>query len=132
MAVSTPTPGTAVVSSIPSTASATPVMSDPMRFIRAPPVCQCAAIVVVTSARGRAPRSRRSLRKDVKAGGSGCETVNEERVFGRIPPAAEGLDQTDAGAHLEVHGLRERQLVGQERPLGVDDDEVVGQALLVL
>src|SRR2546422_7370609 len=53
-------------------------------------------------------------------------------VLGRVPSAAEGLDQTDAGAHLDIHGLRQRQLVGQERPLGVDDDEVVGQALPVL
>jgi len=63
---------------------------------------------------------------------SGYETINEARVFGRGPSAAEGLDQTDAGTHLEIHGLRQRQLVGQERPLGVDDQEVVGQALPVL
>src|SRR5436853_7428651 len=53
-------------------------------------------------------------------------------ILGRVPSAAEGLDQTDARAHLEIHGLCQRQLVGQKRPLGVDDDEVVGQALLVL
>src|SRR5438552_14665412 len=53
-------------------------------------------------------------------------------VLGRVPSAAEGLDQAYAGAHLEIHGLRQRQLVGQERPLGVDDDEVVGQTLSVL
>src|SRR5438309_976276 len=53
-------------------------------------------------------------------------------ILGRVPSAAEGFDQTNAGAHLEIHGLRQRELVGQERPLGVGDDEVVGQALSVL
>ena len=38
----------------------------------------------------------------------------------------------DAGGHLQVHGLRQRQLVGEKRPLGVDDDEVIDQAKLVL
>ena len=38
----------------------------------------------------------------------------------------------DAGGHLQVHGLRQRQLVGEKRPLGIDDDEVIDQAKLVL
>ncbi len=33
---------------------------------------------------------------------------------------------------MEIHGLRQGQLVGEQRPLGVDDDEVVNQAIVVL
>ena len=38
----------------------------------------------------------------------------------------------DAGGQLQVHGLRQRQLVGEKRPLGVDDDEIIDQAKVVL
>jgi hypothetical protein len=38
----------------------------------------------------------------------------------------------DTGGHLQVDGLRQRQLVGEERPLGIDDYEVIDQAKLVL
>jgi len=48
---------------------------------------------------------------------------------GLTPPATKGLD---AGGHVEIHGLRQGQLVGEQRPLGVDDDEVVNQAIVVL
>src|SRR5467141_1296051 len=53
-------------------------------------------------------------------------------LLGWVPPAAERLDQTNAGAHLPIDDLGQRQLVGEERPLRVDDDQVIGQALLVL
>ena len=38
----------------------------------------------------------------------------------------------DAGAHLCIDRLCQRQSIGEERPLGVDDDEVIDQAKLVL
>ena len=49
-----------------------------------------------------------------------------------VPPAAKRFDQMDAGGHLSIDGLRQRQLVGQDRPLGVDDDEVINQPLFIL
>src|ERR1700687_2009188 len=45
--------------------------------------------------------------------------------LGRTPPAAEGPDQVDAGVHLEVDGLGQRQLVSEQRALGVEDQQVV-------
>jgi hypothetical protein len=39
-----------------------------------------------------------------------------------VPPAAKRFDQMDAGTHLSIDGLRQRQLVGQERSLSVDTD----------
>ena len=55
-----------------------------------------------------------------------------DSTLGWRPPATEGLYKMDAGGHLQVHGLRQRQLIGEKRPLGVDDDEVIDQAKLEL
>src|SRR6266481_8480396 len=54
------------------------------------------------------------------------------RGFGRVPAPAERFDQLDARANLEIHGLSQRELVGEEGPLGIDDDQVVHKAILVL
>jgi len=37
-----------------------------------------------------------------------------------------------AGAHLQIDGLRQEQLVGQQSALGVDDEQTVREPLLVL
>lgn len=51
---------------------------------------------------------------------AGCAT---RLRLGRTPPAAEGLDQLDAGVHLEVDRVDQRQLVCEQRALGVEDND---------
>ena len=66
--------------------------------------------------------------------GTGGSTLCSLRLrpLGRVPVAAEGFDQLDAGSNSEIHGLSQRELVGEERPLGVDDDQAIHQAMLAL
>src|SRR5207245_6515581 len=49
-----------------------------------------------------------------------------------LPTTAERLDQMNAGGHSCIQRLRKRELIGQQRPLGVDDREIVDETASIL
>ena len=48
------------------------------------------------------------------------------------PAPTEGLDEMNTGGELHADVRSERELIGEQRPFGVDDDEVVDEAVPVL
>src|ERR1700687_5426405 len=49
-----------------------------------------------------------------------------------LPATAKRFDEMNACTHLKVGRLGQRQLIGQQGPLGIDDGEIVHEAVCVL